>query len=253
MPCPYIFCSATVEAKWMRTRADNPNAQMLMIPEHDMRNSIVQGPCPAGMMWIPLDEYTRAILAERARVHGRLIGKHLANPPKSVTEDPRAREGGMYPIRPVGPSGIPHRLGREPATEADQGDWNPPRGQEPERPVPPHTGGGPFTGRGTTGMASITELIGMTNEANASTGEALGAIAQCSQALDSCLGAIERAKALVAHVLDDSHAQTMTEYHGLLNQAEDNVRSVHGPLEEALGQLGAGMEKGEQFIGNMMG
>ena len=44
----------------------------------------------------------------------------------------------------------------------------------------------------------------------------------------------------------------MTEYAGLLEQSEQNIRSAHTELEQALGQLGAGMERGESYIGLAM-
>ena len=73
MSCPYVFCSATIEARWMRTQAERRGAEMLMVPPHDMVNQIVQGPCPASLMWIPIQLDSLALLKERARVHGNII------------------------------------------------------------------------------------------------------------------------------------------------------------------------------------
>lgn len=101
-------------------------------------------------------------------------------------------------------------------------------------------------------MSTVREVVGQITEGNVKTNEALNAIAEASQGVERCLGAIEEALSLIRGALDDSGAGALTEYAGLLESAQQHVQSSHTELEQALGDLGAGMERGETAIGNML-
>lgn len=248
MGCPYLFCSAVVEAVEMRPYS-NTTGTRLMTPYHEIQNPIITGGCPGSNLWIPITPEGYRVMAEVAETHRRLINERLDNPPEPRVRDQQARRGGGFPQRPIGPSGVPHRLGREPVTPEDQGSWNPPRGQEPERPLPPHVSGTPL---GSRGMADIGQLVAMTTEANVQSGEAVGALAQAIQTVQNALGAIEAAKSQASAVLGSTHAQTMSDYVGVITQAEVEMGGVLPQLEQARDYMASGMEKGEAYIGILM-
>ena len=251
--CPYVFCSAVVEMAWMRTHASNPEAKRLMVPSHDIQNPVLTGACPAGLMWIPLGENEVELLTQRAQADRRIIQAAIERTTEGSETDDRGRGGGVFPLTSYGPDGTPLRIGREPPVEGpERADWFPQR-NPPEYHPAPEQGGYAVGNQGGRGMASIREVIGQVTEGNVKTGEALGAIAQSNEALDNCLAAIEQAKSLIGGALDGSGAQTLSEYAGLLEAAEQHVQSARSELEQALGDLSAGMERGEQAIGNLLG
>jgi len=101
-------------------------------------------------------------------------------------------------------------------------------------------------------MATVREVVAQITSGNLKTNEALQAVAEANQSIENCLGAIEEALSLIRGALDDSGAQSLTEYTGLLESAQQHVQSSHTELEQALGELGAGLERGETAIGNML-
>lgn len=250
--CPYVFCSAIVEMAWMRVDPYNTNAQRLVVPSHDIKNPIITGACPAGLMWLPLGEHEAELLTERAQNDGRTIQAAIERAEEGSETDPRGRHGGMFPLTSRRPSGVPLRLGREPSTEGEEREhWFPKRNPPEYRPAPAQGGYAVGSQEG-RGMATVREVVGQITEGNVKTNEALSSIAEANQGIEHCLGAIEEALSLIRGALDDSGAGILTEYAGLLESAQQHVQSSAGELQAALGELGAGLERGEQAIGNML-
>lgn len=248
MFCPFALCAATVEMSWARVKPESSVVRM-MVPYHEINNSAIRGGCPASHMWIPLSEDAVNALTRETVSMVRQIRDQAEATPKPLRGE-RAREGGMFPIRPVEPSGIPSRLGREPVTSIDQPDWTPPRPGEPENQVVPLGVGGQQLGRA---MAAIEDVVGAVTSANLKSGEAASAVEQALQALQGAIGAIEEASALISGAVGGSGAQTLTEYGGGLQEASRDVHTAHGWLEEARAKLIGGMEKGEDYIGRALG
>lgn len=251
MGCPFVMCSAVVTTVWVRPFPTS-DATRLMVPWHLINHSHIKGGCPASYLWIPLTEEAAEMLTERAMVLLREVQAQMERqdelgPPE---RDRRAREGGVFPIRPVNRSGIPSRLGREPVTPEDQGDWYTPRPPEQYKPVPPTAEGHVL---GSRSMASIREVVEQVTAGNVHTGEAAASIAQAVDSLNTAKAAIEQAKAQIAGAIDGSGAQTLGEYLGLLETAEQQVEAAIPGLEQAQSELAGGMERGETYIGMALG
>lgn len=253
MGCPYIFCSAVIEASWMRTSPSNPRAERLMVPAHDIRHSWITGACPASLMWIPLDRDAIRVLTERAHQDRRDVIQRMAeqDTQEPPDRDHTARRGGMFPQRPMyprGPGRLPGRMGREPGPHS--GTWNPPRPGDPQnQPVPPGLGGQPLGGRA---MASIREVVAQVTEANVQTGEAAASVAECVHVLGAAKESMESASGQIAAAIDGAGVETLGEYAGLLRSAIEAVDAAIPSLDEASRELTAGMEKGETYIGHLM-
>jgi len=253
--CPYVFCSATVEVKWMQTDPHNPEAEQQMIPRHEIDHSWIKGDCPASLMWIPFSEQVVEMLTDRAVIDRAAIEQRIEreNERGQQQRDETAREGGLFPLRPLykrGPGKLPGRLGREPGPNS--GVWNPPRPGDPEKPMPTDSGGQSL-GRGQgRHVASTQELVGQITEANVMAGEAAGAAMQCVQTLQAAKASIQGAKSNIAAALDGSGAQTLTEYLALLEDAEGQIDQAVPALENVTSNLAAGMERGETMIGRIL-
>lgn len=106
--CPFAHCSADVMLVIEQATPGDDEATRKRVPQHRMVGEAERfGQCPASLMIIPLDAYSRETLRTMASQIGLMI-KPPADPPPPSSE---ARPGGgTFPVGRVNPPRSPHPL-----------------------------------------------------------------------------------------------------------------------------------------------
>lgn len=259
--CPYAFCRAFLVMLVERVSATDQTLRK-RIPRHEMEHPLLSGPCPASLMavgWtrdIPMEQAAQTILLQRERVDGaripRLVGEE-ANAQYAEMVDPPSRPEGSYTLRG------PHRMGREPATPADQKDWHL-GGREDEdsghaalpnradNPVPNHVQGIEVGKH----VASVEETVGHITTANINAGAAAAAIIDADASVRSAIGAVGSAMNNITAVMGNVSPALLTEYREQMARASTELHGCLPLLRNATIAITAGQESGTEFIGRML-
>lgn len=259
--CPYAFCRALLVMLVERASATNETL-IKRIPRHDKDHPLLSGPCPASLLavgWtrdIPMEQAAQTMLLERERIDsanvGRLIGEE-ANAQYAEMVDPPTRPKGSYTLRG------PHRMGREPATPADQEDWQL-GGREDEdsghaalpsradNPVPDHVQGIEVGKH----VASVEETVGHITTANINAGAAAAAIIDADASIHSAIGAVGSAMNNISAVMGNVSPALLTEYRDQMARASTELHGCLPLLRNATIVITAGQENGTEFIGRML-
>lgn len=254
--CPYERCSAIV--RLMPARPSPDADWTLLVPVHDIQNRYLSGTCPASLMYHPLSPEARSHLNRMSAQDGRKISR-------GIQEDMDREEAELFePPKPRPESRSlrgPHRIGREPVTEEDQEDWAL-GGREdedsgkltPTEDIPikrPALGMlGHVMGRK---AVSLSDIIGMNQQAAFESGEAIGVIQQAQNDLNVAVGKLGETLNTVATMQGESGAQLLVEYYSLIQTASRDVSSCVEQLEEIKRQIAAGQEKGSELVARILG
>jgi len=174
-------------------------------------------------------------------------------------------------------------IGREPIDPNNKDFWFPNKNQqnrEEEPKLKPSYVEGHHLG--SRGMATVEDMIRQINEANVKAGEAIGALGQVKDEMytvvaqlietknryGNALGEVIQARDLVAMTMEQiGSSATLGDMLGILQKAIDDDLTPSAPkFDEMQGECGvvgqacdeastncaSAMEKGEQFIGNLM-
>ena len=255
--CPYHWCSRVVEVVPAPRYPGTHRTDSELITAHVIAHPVLPGTCPASNMHYPLDEESAQHLRDQEQADGRRIPKLVTG---SVPEGSRPRRAWDRP-RPARDDDSrslrqPSRVGREP--EPGSQDWAL-GGREDEEsgktkpPIKP-----PRTPRGVAGqevgrhVASVDELIGMAQQIALVTGEAIGSLNEARDALDIASAKVEEGLSELAALQGQATSETLGAYHQILTQAGTDIRALMEQAEEIASAIGAGHEKGEEFIGRLL-
>jgi len=242
-PCPYYLCQARV--KFLPHGTDSQPGKKFIIQRHEIDHPILRGQCVASLMYLPLNEETLARFEEREHEDSRLIhGEVRRSKPPSGGD-----AGESTTLR------NPGRMGREPSKQSP--DWALGGRADEDVQVQP-TGKeripmgvlGKVVGRPVTG---IDGPIGALTQAALKGGEGIAALQALKDGLAVVQGSLIEARDLVAAAQGTASAVLLEEYQGMLNQAFDRALEILPTIEESITIINAAQEKGEEYIGRLMG
>jgi hypothetical protein len=151
----------------------------------------------------------------------------------------------------------PSRIGREPDPDAE--DWQlGGREDEDSGHVQEYAVKPPKVPAGVVGqeigrhVTSIDELIGMTQEAALKGGEARAALLDASNQMSVAQGSIEQAIDVIAQIQGQATSALIESYRAIFAQVQTDIASLIEQNESIIEAIGAGQEKGEEFIGRLL-
>ena len=252
--CPYKLCGKVARVRTIPAypTPDGKPAHKIF-PQHDIVNPYISGPCPMSLQEVswaiggipPHDVYN--MLQERLRVdRDRIIAATVQDEPPTATARPKSTS-----LRG------PHRIGREPVTEEDKKDWQL-GGREDEdsghlsppdmaKPHPRHV-------QGVSGnVASVEEVVATLTSAALHGGEAAQAVQAAIGSMDEAIGKLSEQLNDVVAAQGQSNAVILTEYYGIINEAQEKAHMMRDLGDEIISRIVAGTEKGEELTGRMLG
>jgi len=259
--CPYRFCSAFLVMLVERVSATDAT-MIKRIPRHDIQHPVLNGPCHASLLavgWtpdIPMEQAAQTMLLDREAIDNAKIPGLLAEESASQHAEslhPDVRPEGSYTLRG------PHRMGREPVTPADEGDWQL-GGREDEdsghaalpnradNPVPNHVQGIEVGKH----VASAEEIVGQITTANINAGAAANAVIDAEAQINSAIGALESSMNNIKAAMGNLSPALLETYYRQMSQASINLHSCIQPLRNSIIAITAGQENGTEFIGRML-
>lgn len=251
--CPYYWCSRLVDIVPAPPYPGSTDIPGELIKAHLIAHPVLTGTCPASNLRYPLDADSHKHLNDQAADDGRRIPPLVVRttPPRRQPRDAREPDGSRS-LR------NPGRLGREPDDPASP-DWQL-GGREDEEsgkvrppikpPRPPRGVIGQEIGRH---VASVDELIVMTQHVALLAGQAIGAIQEANNSLQNAIVDIGEAISSLAEMQGQSASRILQEYRRILDQASTDVTAMSQQGEEIMNALGAGQEKGAEFTARLLG
>lgn len=105
--CPFVLCAAQVMLVVEQATPGDDETTLKRVPQHRIEGEAERfGQCPASLMVIPLDAYSRESLHTQAEAM-----KPMLRPPDDPTPPGDAKpEGGIFPVGKVNPPRGPHPL-----------------------------------------------------------------------------------------------------------------------------------------------
>jgi hypothetical protein len=100
---------------------------------------------------------------------------------------------------------------------------------------------------------SMSDDIGLLNQASLEIGEVIGIIETASQGLDGAQNKILNILQLVAAVRGDLNSPTLANYATSLRDALEEIRRAHNAHLEAIISLNKGNELGREYISRLHG
>lgn len=247
--CPYAWCDAVVDTVWFIEPWVGGRSRR-MLKQHNVEHWALTGLCIASLMDIPISERTRRLFAERERADNATIrektdknaeARHAAGQPRNLPDSVSLRH--------------PHRLGREPEPGSD--DWALGGRQDEDiidsrddrvGKVPRRVQGQSIGG---AKMATVSEIVGLVQQAAVYGGECFAATQEADQVLQNALASLEQATDVINYVRDSADVGTLNAYASKLNDATEKIGVALQTLGEARTAIEEGQAQGEQFIASL--
>jgi beta-glucosidase-like glycosyl hydrolase len=102
-------------------------------------------------------------------------------------------------------------------------------------------------------VASIDELIGMSQDAALKGGEARAALLDAGNQMAVAQGSIEEAISVIAQIQGQATSALLESYRAILAQVQTDIASLMEQNESIIEAIGAGQERGEEFNGRLLG
>jgi hypothetical protein len=243
-----------------------------LIPQHPINNPLIGGPpCPASLMYWPLDNasvvhLTQRLLKDQARMESAKRYQQALDEMPYRPSDNRSQSARQ-----------PGRLGREPAP--DSPDWA--LGGRADEDVSPHTdaagglpvpegvagegmgrsqphhwtGGGATNNGGTVGIQEDAALIRLMQAKSSEAQSILRDVLDQQGRVNNAIELIDEAKSQIRILIGtDEPGETLTALFSALNTAQEDARRLSAVMREswsAPSSLVTAREKGEDFIARL--